>query len=341
MQGAHDCLILVAMNSAETYDAIPLEDTVQVMGPDERGMMTELFYAFNTIITLQAFGEEDACRAAFAEALDACRGFERRYSRTLPHSDIARLNSAGGKIVDIEPDTAALLNAAMEYCADSEGRFDITMGAVVRLWNFHNCVIPSQENIDDALAHVDWRTLRVWNEPGEDAESEQWRAQLVDPNASVDVGGVAKGWIADSLADIFTAQGIDAFIVNLGGNVVARGRKPGDQPWRIGLQDPRNKDGIVGAVEVVNASAVTSGVYERCFTKDGVFYHHILDPETGRPAETDIAGVTVLAQRSLDAEGYSTTLLSLGMERGIAFVREHPAILKAYFVDSDGRVYET
>ncbi|MEG0666807.1 FAD:protein FMN transferase [Gordonibacter sp.] len=364
----------------ETYDAIPLEDAVQTLGPDERGMMTELFYAFNTVITLQAFGDEGMCRAAFADARAACRLFERRFSRTLPHSDIARLNAAEGAPVAIAADTAELLRAAIDFCADSEGCFDITMGAVVRLWNFHEGIIPPQEDIDAALAHVDWRTLRVWEEPGDDdterdecrgnarehrtgtgkqrgsadtrgilgdnactngrARHPQAFAQLSDPLAAVDVGGIAKGWIADRLAEAIAAHSLDAFIVNLGGNVVAHGQKPDGSPWRIGLQDPREKEGIVGAVAVRDASAVTSGVYERCFEKDGAFYHHILDPETGYPAKTDAAGATVVTRLSLDAEGYSTTLLALGVERGIAFTRKHPAILSAYFVDHDGNVHE-
>ena len=106
----------------------------------------------------------------------------------------------------------------------------------------------------------------------------------------------------------------------------------------MGLQDPRDKGSIVGAVTVRDASAVTSGVYERCFERDGAFYHHILDPKTGFPVETDAAGATVVARRSIDAEGYSTTLLALGIERGIAFARERDAILGAYFVDRDGKV---
>lgn len=330
------------MESTRTYDAIPLEETVQVLGPDDRGMMTELFYAFNTVITLQAFGEEYCCRTAFAQALTACRDFERRYSRTLPHSDITRLNAAAGAAVDIAPDTAALLRAAMRYCADSADRFDITMGSVVRLWNFHDGVIPPQKRIDDALQHVDWRLLRVWDEPDTTASegSSQAFAQLDNPLAAIDVGGIAKGWIADALSDIMEAQGLEAFIVNLGGNVVAHGAKPDGSAWRIGLQDPRTKDAVVGAVEVCDASAVTSGVYERRFERDGKLYHHILDPQTGYPVDTDTAGVTVIAQRSLDAEGYSTTLLSLGIERGSAFVREHPAILRAFFVDHAGAIHE-
>lgn len=341
------------MHSDETYDAIPLEDNVQTLGPDEHGMMTELFYAFNTVITLQAFGDERTCRIAFAEARAACRVFERRFSRTLPHSDITRLNAAEGAPVAIAQDTAALLRAAIDFCAESEGCFDITIGSIVRLWNFHDSIIPDQADINAALDRVDWRTLRIWEEPtsadllarnnastGNRTPHPQAFAQLTNPAAAVDVGGIAKGWIADRLAETIAAHKLDAFIVNLGGNVVAHGQKPNGSPWRIGLQDPQNKDGIVGAVAIRDASAVTSGVYERCFEKDGVFYHHILDPKTGYPVQTDAAGATVVTRRSLDAEGYSTTLLALGIERGIAFAQKHPDILCAYFVDCDGNVHE-
>ena len=322
------------MDAETAQDAVPLEDVHETHGPDAAGMTTHLFYAFNTVVTLQAFGDQDRCRAAFDAARAASRLYERRFSRTLPHSDIARLNGAEGAPVAIGPDTAELLQTALCYCADSEGRFDITMGTVVRLWNFHEGRVPDQAALDAALPHVDWRGVRVWEEGG------QAFAQMEDPKAAVDAGGIAKGWIADRLTETLMAHGIDAFIVNLGGNVVAHGTKPGGAPWRVGLQDPRDKKAIVGAVEVRDASAVTSGVYERCFTKGGTFYHHILDPATGFPVKTDAAGATVVAERSIDAEGYSTTLLALGIEHGTAFARAHPAILRAYFVDGEGAVYE-
>lgn len=329
----------VRMDTFETRapkrDAIPLENEHETHGPNDVGMMTHRFYAFNTVITLQAYGDPDRCRPAFEDARAACRSFERSLSRTLPHSDIARLNAAGGTPVAIGPDTAELLNEALRYCADSEGRFDITMGAAVRLWDFHQGIMPDQAALKEALAHVDWRGVHV-----RQAENDRWEARLDDPQAAVDVGGIAKGWIADRLAELMASHGLESFIVNLGGNVVAHGQKPDGNPWRIGLQDPRDKHALVGAVAVREASAVTSGVYERCFTQDGTLYHHILDPETGYPAQTDAAGVTVLARRSIDAEGYSTTLLALGIERGCAFAREHPAVLAAYFVNAEGNVIE-
>ncbi|OUO88616.1 thiamine biosynthesis protein ApbE [Gordonibacter sp. An230] len=335
------------MNDQTAYDdPIPLESSHETRGPDDAGMSTHLFYAFNTVVTLQAYGDPAQCSAAFDAARAACRTFERRLSRTLPHSDIARLNSAAGEAVTVHPDTAKLLREALRYCADSEGRFDITMGAAVRLWNFHEGTIPDRKDLNEALAHVNWRMVEVWNEEGHANASAKrpvgpcWFARIRDPEAAVDVGGIAKGWIADQLSALMSAYGLASFVVNLGGNVMAHGSKPDGSPWRIGLQDPRRKDGIVGAVAIRDASAVTSGVYERCFERDGRFYHHILDPHDGFPVRTDVAGATAVARRSIDAEGYSTTLVALGMERGIAFARSHPAILRAFFVDADGKVHE-
>ena len=128
--------------------------------------------------------------------------------------------------------------------------------------------------------------------------------------------------------------------MNLGGNVVTHGVKPNGAKWKIGVQDPKRKDGILGAIQLGNASAVTSGVYERCFERDGTLYHHILDPRTGMPVEPAAAGVTVVADASWDAEGFSTTLVALGIKEGAAFVDAHPQIRSAYFVDHHDRVIQ-
>ena len=324
------------MNEADiAQDAIPQEDFLDTSGPNEAGMVAQRFFAFNTAITLQAFAPEQACLSAFGRVREEARRFERLFSRTLPHSDISCLNRAEGIPVEISRDTADLLGCALSYCADSDGRFDITMGTAVQLWDLRRAIIPSQDALREAVAHVDWRSVRVWEADG------RHFAQLTDPQAAVDVGGIAKGWIADRFTNALVEAGLVSFLINLGGNVVAHGEKPGSAAWNIGIRDPRNEGAIVGAVPIHNASTVTSGIYERCCEVNGKFYHHILSPETGMPVETDVAGVTVIADRSIDAEGYSTTLLALGTVRGLAFAREHPAIRKAIFVTRNGDVLES
>lgn len=319
-------------------DPIPDEEFVQRHNAADGKPAGIRFLAFNTVVDIEAFGDAPALDAAFDEVMELCRTYERLFSRTLPHSDISRLNEARGQAAEIDPRTFDLLTQAIGYCRESEGAFDITVGPLVRLWDFHNGVVADPAALAQAAAHVDWRGLHLWEEFGKDG-SIRCFARLDDPESSVDVGGIAKGWIADALAEALKARGLDGFIINLGGNVVVRGSKPDGSPWKIGIRSPQDPSKLLGAVPLATGSAVTSGIYERTFTdQDGRTYHHILDPRTGMPADTDVAGVTLLADRSIDAEGYSTTLLALGTERGRALVRRHPEISQAFFVGHDGAI---
>ena len=318
--------------SQNTQDEIPYEDYCQTTGPNDAGMITQQFLAFNTVITLQAFGQPDQVLSAFEKARAQCRIYERLFSRTLAHSDIARINNAHGAPVAISNETADLIEAALYYCQQSDGLFDITIGKASALWDFHEGVVAPQDALSEALSHVNWRAVHV-------EHTEQGaRAYLDDPCAALDLGGIAKGWMADRLTELLEGEGLCDFIVNLGGNVVVRGKKTDWQLWRVGLQDPFDKTGIVGGIVLADSSAVTSGTYERSFVRNGTTYHHILDPKTGYPVDTDAAGVTVITKNSLDAEGYSTTLLALGIKRGLAFAQDHPEIINVFFVDQNKHI---
>ncbi|MDE8702727.1 FAD:protein FMN transferase [Adlercreutzia equolifaciens] len=345
-------------DNAQNIDPIPSESFFEFAAAAEDKPATAHFLAFNTVIELQAYGNEAEARAAFEEARTSCRTYERLLSRTLPHSDISRINAAAGRPVAIDRRTFDLLQKAVGYCAVSEGAFDITVGPLVRLWDFHRGRKADPSMLAYAAKHVNWRNLKLWEEESakeveRDHESESnesnrqaqespstaptfW-AQLTDPQAAVDVGGIAKGWIADALMEDLQRHGLSGIIVNLGGNVLVSGTKPDGSPWRVGVRDPRNPAELLGAVPLARGSAVTSGIYERCFTdSEGRFYHHILSPLTGQPVDTDVAGVTVVCEKSIDAEGFSTTLLALGTERGRALVERYPEIAQAFFVDAEG-----
>lgn len=311
-------------------DGFALEPLPKGVGAQAR------FAAFDTVIDLSAFGPRDAMEAALQAACDACRTYERLFSRTIADSDIGRLNRAAGEAVPIDACTAELLLAAKRYCAASAGAFDITVGPLIACWNFKEGRIADLAKLHEAVSHVGWQKLDVWAQCGGN-----WFARLADPHAQVDLGGIAKGWIADALGRQLTTAGAEGALVNLGGNVLAVGSKPDGSPWRIGIREPRPSSdgpGILHVVELERGSMVTSGAYERCFERDGIRYHHILDPKTGWPIEAPWAGVSVVADRSIDAEGFSTTLLALGLERGRTLAATHPEILQAYFVDWDGGV---
>lgn len=326
----------------ETLDPIPREDEVELSHDDSTGICRASFFAFDTQVTLELHGiaaenNSEAFRL-LEEALAQCRRWERLFSRTLPHSDIARINQSRGSAVAIAPETYQLLEAALGYCAASQGTFDITIGPAIALWNFKQGDAPTAEQRAQACAHIDWRKLQLRRAPDGTP-----LAQLADPDASVDVGGIAKGWMADELLKLWEPELSCGMMVNLGGNVAACGAKADGAPWRVGIRnpkDPRNPTALLGAIPLRSGSVVTSGTYERAFTApDGRLLHHILDPRTALPVASDAVSVTVVADRSLDAEGYSTTLLALGIDQGRALVRETPAILQAFFVDSQNRLH--
>lgn len=337
------------------------------------------FFLFNTQVHMHAYGDAAAdpdatarLDAALVAARDRCLFFERAFSRTRDDSDIARAHAASPNAVPVSPQTARLVRQALGYCERSRGKFDITMGTVTSLWNFHTGEVPSRLALARALPHVDYRHIVLDEEPcekeplDEDAlnadvsrapssnvpssKSSQPTLAITDPQTILDLGGVAKGYIADDLADLFIAHGVGRFVINLGGNVVVRGGRPADasarppvaagSPWRIGIINPLDPAHNRAIVDMADGSVVTSGIHERRFTKGGVTYHHILDPATGMPAKTDLTSATIIAPRSMDCDGYSTTALMLGARDAIDFVESLPGI-EAVLIDEADEVWWT
>ena len=337
------------------------------------------FFLFNTQVHMHAYGDAAAdpdatarLDAALVAARDRCLFFERAFSRTRDDSDIARAHAASPNAVPVSPQTAHLVRQALGYCERSRGKFDITMGTVTSLWNFHTGEVPSRLALARALPHVDYRHIVLDEEPCEkepldddalnagtsrapssnvpSSKSSQPALAITDPHTILDLGGVAKGYIADDLADLFIAHGVGRFVINLGGNVVVRGGRPADasarppvaagSPWRIGIINPLDPAHNRAIVDMVDGSVVTSGIHERRFTKGGVTYHHILDPATGMPAKTDLTSATIIAPRSMDCDGYSTTALMLGARDAIDFVESLPGI-EAVLIDEADQVWWT
>ena len=358
------------------------------------GSLCISFFLFNTQVHMHAYGDAAAdpdatarLDAALVAARDRCLFFERAFSRTRDDSDIARAHAASPNAVPVSPQTARLVRQALGYCERSRGKFDITMGTVTSLWNFHTGEVPSRLALARALPHVDYRHIVLDEEPcgrepldeeplGKDSpvqgsldddalnagtsrapssnvpssKSFQPTLAITDPQTILDLGGVAKGYIADRMKDYLTESGVESAIINLGGNVVVRGGRPADasarppgaagSPWRIGIINPLDPAHNRAIVDMADGSVVTSGIHERRFTKGGVTYHHILDPATGMPAKTDLTSATIIAPRSMDCDGYSTTALMLGARDAIDFVESLPGI-EAVLIDEADQVWWT
>ena len=298
------------------------------------------FFIFNTDVHVHAYASAEVADPALLALRDRCVFFEHALSRTRSDSDIARAHAASPEPVAIAPETAELVRLALGYCERSQGLFDITMGTVTSLWNFHTGVVPSKLALSRALPHVGYRNIALGS-----VSAGAPTLAITDSETVLDLGGVAKGYIADDLAAGLVAHGVDRFVINLGGNVLVRGGRPADEtslppvragdPWRIGIQNPLDEAHSRAIVEVRDGSVVTSGVAERRFTRGGVTYHHILDPKTGMPAQTDVASATIVAACSLDCDGWSTTALMLGAERAIDFIEGVSGVEAVIITDRD------
>ena len=270
-------------------------------------------FAFDTFCEFTVYEDE----GAVAELGRLCSRYDSLFDLYDESSDVARINAAGGAPVEVDPDTAELIQAGIDWSSRSNGRFDITIGAVSTLWDFTEGIRPTDDAITAALPHVNWENVRV----------NGTEVTLDDPEAKLDLGGIAKGFIADKLVEALRARGTQSALLSLGGNIVTLGSKPDGSAWNVGVRDPNEPGGtstaVVTTVAVRDCSVVTSGLYESTFEIDGKRYWHILDPRTGYPVETDVASVTVISPTSTAGDALSTTLFVAGTQEGLELVNTY------------------
>ena len=297
-------------------------------------------FVLNTVSTISIYGYEDeeAAQEVIDEAFGVCREYERLLSRTAEGSDVWNINHSGGKPVKVSEDTLYLLELSKEYGDLSGGAFDVTLGKISEMWDFsgENPSVPPAEDIAEAISHTGYENIVISDEG----------VYLADPEAHVDLGGIAKGYTADKVKEFLMEEDVDSAIINLGGNILAFGGKPSENgeilPFQIGVSEPTDREnaGIMGYFTACDASVVTSGNYERYFEEGGVRYHHILDSETGYPAETGLDSVTILSEKSVDGDALSTTCFVLGLERAMELIESIPDT-EAVFITSDGETVMT
>lgn len=293
---------------------------------------TRSSFALDTLCTVTLY---EPARADWAEeSLELLAREEIRLSAHLPQSEVSRINEAGGRPVRVSKETAALVAAGVAYAQATDGLFDISIGPVSALWDFHSDgkAVPDASALERARQYVNGSAIIV-----NEAEA---TVRLPSKEARMDLGGIAKGWISDVMADALRNKGVKSAIINLGGNVVAIGSRPDGKPFAIGVQAPfaaRNE--IIGTVQVRDACVVTAGIYERGFEVDGRLYHHILDPRTGYPADTGVIAATVVAKRGVDGDALSTSCLLLGEEKALLLLKQKQA--EAVLVREDGSLVVT
>ena len=295
---------------------------------DPNQVWEEQLFAMDTVMTLTAYGPGG--QDAVAQAVEEIRRLDALWSAENPDSQIARLNR--GEDVALSEDTQALLGRALEICRETEGLFDPTIYPLVTLWGFNtdHPKVPDQGDIEAALAAVDGMSLTLDN-------------GVIDlgEGRAIDLGGIAKGYASARVMEIFRAHGVTSGIVSLGGNIQTLGVKPDGSLWRVGIQDPEDPAGVVGALSVADRAVITSGGYERYFEEDGQRYIHILDPRTGRPALSDLTSVTVISADGALADGLSTALYIMGSLEAAEFWAQRADRFDMILLTVDGQMWAT
>ena len=298
-----------------------------------RAAVSEERLAMGSLLRLTAWtSDEAAARAAFAAVFTEFDRLEGLLSVWRPGSDVERINTQALQApVAVRQETREVLRAAAQVSAWTEGGFDVTFGALAEIWKFDHDQdgrVPGAAEIAAHRARVDYRAVVVDDGPG--------TVRLARPGVHVHLGGIGKGYAVDRAVAMLRRAGLTDFMVQAGGDLYVAGRA-GDTPWRLGIQDPRGAGGEPFAVvELADATFSTSGDYERFFVKDGVRYHHILDPRTAQPARAS-RSVTIMAKDAFTADAWSKVLFILGAKQAMALVEKLPDF-DAVFVDADNHV---
>lgn len=281
---------------------------------------------FDTVIRIEVRDPVDRKVLEGCEKL--CKKYDALFSKTNENSDIVRINTAGGAAVEVSADTIELIKKGLYYCELSGGLFDITIGSVSALWDFkaEEPAVPSQDAIAGALSHVNYKNVIIQDNT----------VRLADPNAALDVGAIAKGYIADRIKEYLKEQDVSHAVINLGGNVLTLGTKTDGSKYNIGIQRPFDETGAaITSVKIADQSVVTTGIYERYFEVNGTIYHHVLAPSTGYPCENTLQSVTIITDSSLTADALSTVCFLLGYDRGMNMVKQLDNVDAIFITDDD------
>ena len=301
------------------------------------------FY-FDTIVTLTVYDKDDDCISH--GFMEECGKYEKIFSTTDEESELFKLNKLSAELskenrnvesYEISKDLYECIKEADEFAEATDGAYDITIRPVSKLWNFSSGEnkVPDDDKISEALHKVDHKSVDLSEKDGKFYIS----FNLV--GTEIELGSAAKGYIGDRLIEYLKTRGISSAILSLGGNVQCLGTKTDEngenKGFNVAIKDPFDKEKIFEVMNVRNKAVVTSGVYERCFEKDGKLYHHILDPKNGFPVNSEIVSVTVITEKGSKADILSTVCFIEGYEKSRELLKSENDIT-VKFIYSDGSV---
>ena len=283
-----------------------------------------------TAIRVELWHDDAAAgRDAIAAVMDEMRRIDRLMSPYKPESELSRINQrAAVNPIRVDQELYQLIARSIEFSELTQGAFDITFSSVGYLYDYRRHVRPSDREIEQNLAGINYRHLQL--------DPMARTIRFARPGVRIDLGGIAKGHAVDNAIAILRKRGFKEALVTAGGDSRVLGDKRG-RPWFIGIRDPRRRDGMVAVLPLENAAISTSGDYERYFEAEGVRYHHILNPKTGRSA-TGVRSVSIIGPDSTTTDALSTSAFVLGVEHGMKLV-ESLGNIEAVIIDDAGTMH--
>lgn len=303
---------------------------IGVTAGKESKMVTKSLFAMDTYMELTAYGRNSEKAVAAAE--EEIYRLDALLSTGSESSEVTTLNREKTGI--LSADYAFLLKRSIELWKLTDGAFDITIYPLMQAWGFteKNYRVPADTEIEDLLIYVDMSKLLF---------DETTNRVVIPKQAQIDFGGIAKGYTSSQVARIMKEHGIQSAMLNLGGNVQTIGTKVDGSMWRIAIKSPYENIPYLGIISIAEKAVITSGGYERYFEKDGVRYHHIIDPKTGMPTQNGLVSVTIVCEDGTMADGLSTSLFVMGKEKAIEFWKTHSEFFDMILCDEDCKLYVT
>ena len=291
------------VNTSKTTSTTTVNDTIPA---------SKEFFAMDTYMEVNAYGDNG--EKAVAKAEKEVNKLDSILSTGKSTSEISKLNKNKKQVVSAN--TMSLIKESIKISKATNGAFNPTIYPLMELWGFttKNYYVPKDNEIKPLLNHMDIDSIKI-----DESKNE---VSFIDSNMKIDLGAIAKGYTSSKIIDIFKDNNIKSGMVTLGGNVQVLGKKPDGSLWKVGIQNPIGEDEYLGVLQTSDKAVITSGGYERNFTKNGKTYHHILDPSNGYPANNGLTSVTIISSDGTLADALSTSLFVMGKDKAIDFYKK-------------------
>lgn len=292
---------------------------------------TREVFAMDTYITIKAYGSN--ANEAVVQAQERVEQLDKQLSTGIAESEVSQLNGNGGGALSDE--STYLMKRSLEICNSTNGAFNPIMYPIMEAWGFtkKEYQVPEENELQQLLALTDIQQLTF--------DEQKKTVAFETQGMKLDFGGIAKGYTSAQIMDILKNCGVESGMVSLGGNVQVLGSKVDGTPWRVAIQNPNTNEDYLGVLAVKDKAVITSGGYERYFESGGKVYHHIINPATGYPAESGLDSVTIVSTDGTLADGLSTALFVMGLQKAEEYWKNHSETFDAILHTEDGELYVT